>query len=97
MTWVPFESMNYCRSNLKLNKPLTVTDLVTNEEVITDKWSMICYDIKDLDKESIAFLKKRGIEQVKLECAYKDKQTKYKGKKDKTGARVRMLKSRKKK
>ncbi len=49
-----------------------MTDLVTNEEVITDKWSMICYDIKDLDKESIAFLKKRGIEQVKLEYSKRE-------------------------
>lgn len=97
MIWVDEESMNYCRHNLKLNKPLTVTNLLTNKEVITNKWSMIGYDIKDLDKESIAFLEKRGIEQIKLECTFKDKQTKYKGKKDKTGARVKMLKSRRRK
>jgi len=69
--WVPVESMNYCKANLKTGNPIIVEDLLTKEKVNTDKWSFEGFD-------------KDGNE-IKFVCEY------IEGKKDKSGARVKLL------
>tara|TARA_B100000029_G_C17373413_1_gene887011 strand:+ start:441 stop:698 length:258 start_codon:yes stop_codon:yes gene_type:complete len=76
--WKLVEGMNYCKGGLKDNKPIVITDFISNETVMTNKWVFVGYDLKG--------------KRVKLECEFVNQDTEHKGKKNKSGARVKMLK-----